>query len=244
MHVDDKGTNLCKDYCPLEKTLQDGQAREVSVFLRHKQGHRVPVHVRSVPLRDDAGFINCTMEVFTRGGLAGSYDQLKALARKAFVDSLTGLPNRDYIETKLTSLLSSGVPGDINQWGILLIDIDNLRDIGNEFGLSASQTAIKVAALTLRENLEPGELAARVDGGLFMVITNMDKRSILLNWAAKIKALIEQSQITGFDTAKMEVCVGGVIAGVGEISSIVLSNIEKELKNCRESVGNISIRDD
>ena len=61
MHVDDKGTNLCKGMCPLEGSLRDGLVRDVSVFLRHKNGHRVPVHVRAVPLQDDAGMIQSTM---------------------------------------------------------------------------------------------------------------------------------------------------------------------------------------
>jgi len=45
---------------------------------------------------------------------------------------LTGLPNREYIENKLKSMLSSGVPGDISQWGLLFIEIDNLREINQE----------------------------------------------------------------------------------------------------------------
>ena len=156
MHVDDKGKNLCHAGCPLEASSKDGQIRDVSVYLRHKKGHRVPVHVRSVPLKDDKGMIHSTVEVFSREGQSSDSEQIKQLARKAFIDSLTGLPNRDYIENKLKSILASGVPGDISQWGLLFIEIDNLRELNQEYGRTAGDKAIRVAATTLRENIEQG----------------------------------------------------------------------------------------
>ncbi len=51
-HVDETGTNLCLAGCPLAATMEDGKGREASVFLHHKSGHRVPVLVRSAPIRD------------------------------------------------------------------------------------------------------------------------------------------------------------------------------------------------
>lgn len=66
MHVDKEGNNLCKTACPLDKTISDGQSRELFVSLRHKDGHRVPVHIRAVPFRDKNGIIDCTMEFFTK----------------------------------------------------------------------------------------------------------------------------------------------------------------------------------
>ncbi len=37
-HVTDNGDNLCMGACPLMATLKDGQMREASVFLHHKDG--------------------------------------------------------------------------------------------------------------------------------------------------------------------------------------------------------------
>ena len=243
MHVDDKGTNLCKRMCPLEGSLRDGLVRDVSVFLRHKNGHRVPVHVRAVPLQDDAGMIQSTMEVFTRSGQSADYEQLKNLARMAFVDALTGLPNKEYIENKMKSMLASGVPGDISKWGILFIEIDNLREINKEFGMQAGDAAVKVAATTLRENIQPGELIARWYAGLFLLITNLDKRALLLNWSSKIKALIEQSRVPGHESALMEVSVGGLVANMGTVTEMIIPALERELKEARDAGNRISIQE-
>ncbi len=42
-HVDAAGRNLCHDGCPLTASISDGGSHEAPVFLRHKQGRRVPV---------------------------------------------------------------------------------------------------------------------------------------------------------------------------------------------------------
>lgn len=51
-HVDADGCRLCMDRCPLVTAMQEDRCHEASVYLRHKQGHRVPVSVRVVPIKD------------------------------------------------------------------------------------------------------------------------------------------------------------------------------------------------
>jgi PAS domain S-box-containing protein len=51
-HVDDTGRRLFCSGSPLAATMGDGEPREAEVFLRHDEGHRVPVRVRTTPVRD------------------------------------------------------------------------------------------------------------------------------------------------------------------------------------------------
>lgn len=243
MHVDVGGKELCLNGCPLQASVEDGQIHTVSVFLRHKQGHRVPVTVRSVPLKDDHGMVDCVMEVFTRTDQSTSGEQLKSLARKAFIDSLTGLPNKEYLENKLKSMLASKVPGDISQWGILFVDIDNLREIAKEQGMAAADATVKVAAKTIRENLQTGEIAARWDAGLFLLVTGVDKKAVLLNWANKIKALLEQSTVPGYDALIIKVCLGGSIINVGDRFEPTLQKLECSLKSARSTINSLCVLD-
>ena len=41
--------------CPVREVLRDGRAVAADLFLRHKDGHRLPVHVDAFPLRDSMG---------------------------------------------------------------------------------------------------------------------------------------------------------------------------------------------
>jgi PAS domain S-box-containing protein len=45
-HVTETGKHLCQDGCPLTAALQNDRGVEAEVFLRHNDGHRVPVTVR------------------------------------------------------------------------------------------------------------------------------------------------------------------------------------------------------
>jgi len=51
-HVDAAGKQLCRSGCPPAATMGDGEPREAKVFLCHHEGHRVPVRVRTTPVRD------------------------------------------------------------------------------------------------------------------------------------------------------------------------------------------------
>ena len=45
-HIDSAGRQVCFDGCPLLACLQDGTPHDAELFLRHKQGRRVPVSVQ------------------------------------------------------------------------------------------------------------------------------------------------------------------------------------------------------
>lgn len=243
MHVDADGKELCLAGCPLQASVEDGHIHNAAIFLRHKQGYRVPVNVRSVPLKDAHGLVDCVMEVFTRADPSTSDEQLKVLVRKAFLDSLTGLPNKEYLENKLKSMLASKVPGDISQWGILFVDIDNLREIAKENGLAAADATVKVSAKTILANLQTGELASRWDTGLFLLVTGLDKKAVLLNWANKIKSLLEHSKVPDYDSVALKICIGGLISNVGDNFDPTLQKLESSLKASRSSTNSLSIMD-
>lgn len=64
-HVDYEGKRLCQDGCPLSASIEDGGSHEADVFLRHKQGRRVPVNVRVQPLRGADESIVGAIEIFS-----------------------------------------------------------------------------------------------------------------------------------------------------------------------------------
>ena len=63
-HVDDRGNSLCEGACPLSYTLRDGQLRSASVFLHHKNGHRLPVAIGVAPITDNQQNIIGAVEIF------------------------------------------------------------------------------------------------------------------------------------------------------------------------------------
>ncbi|HVJ05003.1 MAG TPA: PAS domain-containing protein [Candidatus Saccharimonadales bacterium] len=50
--------------CPVTEVLRDGRAVAAELFLRHKQGHRVPVRISAFALRDAMGEVRGVGEIF------------------------------------------------------------------------------------------------------------------------------------------------------------------------------------
>ena len=67
-HVDGHGRNLCKGMCPLMKAIRYNKTIQTRVFLRHKDGHRVPVAVKTFPVHDPrTAARNAPSATFTAG---------------------------------------------------------------------------------------------------------------------------------------------------------------------------------
>ena len=49
-HIDNQGVHLCKTMCPMTATMFDGKHRKAKVWLKAKNGARIPVLVQTAPL--------------------------------------------------------------------------------------------------------------------------------------------------------------------------------------------------
>jgi len=54
-HVDSKGKNYCKDECPLLAIFNDGEMKELEIFLHHKEGYRIPIYAKVIPYKNEEG---------------------------------------------------------------------------------------------------------------------------------------------------------------------------------------------
>lgn len=97
-HVSEDGQQLCTSGCPLQATLEDGKTRDLMAYLHHKDGRRLPVHVRSIALRDETG-IPRVLEVFNEISDRGKLlEELETLRQEVLTDPLTKIGNRRYYE--------------------------------------------------------------------------------------------------------------------------------------------------
>jgi PAS domain S-box-containing protein len=140
-HVDAKGHNLCQNGCPLTASISDGHVHEANVFLRHKQGGRVPVCVRVQPMRGADGSILGAVESFSENSaFHEAQRKIEAMERLAFLDHLTQLPNRRFLDMSLRTALSEyAVHKDT--FGLLLFDLDRFKQINDLFGHTGGDAA-------------------------------------------------------------------------------------------------------
>ncbi len=133
-HIDSHGRELCVQGCPLHATMADGKMREALLYLHHKDGHRVPVHIRVSPLMDEQGNVIGGIEVFSDGTQSlQTLQELEHLKNEIFIDPLLKIGNRRYAEmifqTRLYELNAFNVP-----CGVVFLDVDNFKEINDTFG--------------------------------------------------------------------------------------------------------------
>lgn len=247
MHINDKGEKLCMKQCPLVQVINENEKKEIEFYLQHQDGHRIPVEARFIPISNDDGVVIGAIEVFTKKEQVDESSKpsiIKELIKAAYIDSITNLPNKEYMTNKIKKLLHESVekPSEVSL-GLLAIEVQNLRDFNNLGGTAAGNSLLKVIAQTLSANveMEAGSFVCKWYGGLFVVIMNSNKISTLANWANKLKILLENSNVQGYEEEMIKLAVGGIATQPGENTTEVLKRLEDQLQVSKVQSDGISI---
>lgn len=191
--VNSDGTMLCRVGCPLQRTIEDGVASETEVYLHHKDGHRVPVSVRAMPIRDDEGKIIGAVEVFRNATDEINWrNRMKELENMAFIDPLTGVANRRFLMMSLGGRLEEYQRYGW-RFGIVFLDIDHFKQVNDTYGHDIGDEILKMVAATLSGNARPFDLVGRYGGEEFIVVVaNVDDEE-LVSVAERLRVLVESS---------------------------------------------------
>ncbi len=227
-HVDDRGTELCKEICPLAFTLKDGQHRESDIYLYHKQGHRVPVYIRISPLPDEQGAIIGAVEVFSDNSRQlDMVDRMKELEEMSLLDPLTLLPNRRHIESYLEDRIEFFNRYGFN-FGVLFIDIDNFKHINDTYGHQAGDEVLKTVGRTLMGNIRGSDLVGRWGGEEFIGIFNHMEKKKLCAIGRKLLALVRTSGLRrGPEDIRVTVSIGATLVKVGDTPRTIIERADR-----------------
>ncbi|MGC9158990.1 MAG: diguanylate cyclase domain-containing protein [Terracidiphilus sp.] len=196
-HVDPAGNHLCLSRCPLSVCMAAGEAREAHLFLRHKMGRRVPVAVRVQPVRDADGIIVGAVEIFSDDSARiEAQRRTESMERLAFLDHLTQVPNRRFLELCLhTALCEYAVHRD--PFGLLLFDIDDFKEINDLLGHVAGDRALQEVAKTLTGALRPSDNVGRWGGDEFLAVVRNVNETNLKEMAKRCAVLVSKTRLPG-----------------------------------------------
>jgi diguanylate cyclase (GGDEF)-like protein len=157
--------------------------------------------------------------------LASKWRAERHLARLAYFDSLTGLPNREQAHSRLRSALET-TQQQGKMLAVMYIDLDNFKRVNDTLGHSVGDEVLQVAAERLRKSLRrvdsggsdgsrvdrPGDIG-RLGGDEFMVIlpdiaSSEDARTV----ADRLIAAIQQPMQLSSNTVVITPSIGIAIS--------------------------------
>ena len=212
-HVDSEGKRLCAHNCPLTASLNNGRSHEVEVFLRHKQGRRVPVTARVQPLRAADGSIIGAVQIFSNSTAEqDAQREIEQMGRLAFLDQVTQLPNRRFVEMALQTAFSE-FRIHKEPFGVLLIDLDRFKAINDTFGHATGDHALLEVAKTLTGTLRPADVIGRWGGDEFIAVAHHVNDEILTHLKERCAAMVAQTLFTcDGSLLSLSVSIGSTLA--------------------------------
>ena len=126
-------------------------------------------------------------------------ERLLAHSRLAFTDVLTGLPNRTRFEKDLGACQ--------DDWGLLMVDIDNLKTVNDTFGHNVGDALIAAVAARLSAAVKPFE-TYRLGGDEFAVLVGSASAEKAASLAECILASAREPTVCNGHTVFSSVTIG------------------------------------
>ncbi len=230
VHVGPNNQTMCDVCCPLADSMTDGESREGEIYLRHKDGHRVRVSVRSRPLRDATGEIVGAVEIFRDKSYREVVrERIAELERLALLDPLTRLANRRHVEATLEKRLK-----EMSRYGwglgVLFIDVDYFKRINDTRGHQIGDDVLRLAAKTMQASLRPFDFLGRWGGDEFIALVVNVSEAELFRIADRMRALVEKSEYDfSGDELDVTISIGAALAARGDTPEDLLARADRSL---------------
>jgi diguanylate cyclase (GGDEF)-like protein/PAS domain S-box-containing protein len=102
------------------------------------------------------------------GALAIERKEARAqIARLAYHDMLTGLPNRAQLRELTDQAIEDCAPGQ--QLALIFLDLDHFKDVNDSLGHSAGDALLVEFTKRLRARIQPSDLLGRLSGDEFVI---------------------------------------------------------------------------
>jgi diguanylate cyclase (GGDEF)-like protein/PAS domain S-box-containing protein len=145
----------------------------------HRDGRAIPVNMQAFPVLIDntvAGIYYLYQDITERK------DHEHTIMRQAFHDALTGLPNRNLFNERLTRAVERSKRRDSYHFALVLMDLDRFKKINDSLGHLMGDQLLAHVGQILQTCVRTVDTAARLGGDEFAIILEEfhSKQDVLL----------------------------------------------------------------
>jgi len=136
----------------------------------------------------------------------------RRLLQLAQHDSLTGLPNRLYLHTKLPQVLKK-LKGNDSLIALVYVDVDNFKNINDSRGHGCGDQLLQIIAKRLRASVAAQDLVTRMGGDEFVIVAPLmpdtdavEQLALRLQAAVSAPVMLEEEHVTVTASIGIAVC--------------------------------------
>ncbi len=135
--------------------------------LRQENGSEIPVEISLALVPDSVGdpqHIQCILRDIT-----ARKEYERQLVFQTLHDPLTNLPNRKYLENQFLKI-NNRRSDDQHLVAVLFIDIDDFKNVNDQFGHHNGDLALKELGTRLQRSVRDSDTVARIGGDEFIIV--------------------------------------------------------------------------
>lgn len=213
------------------RAARAGNRDPVEVDMR--RAHRptpLPIRFEIASLLDDP--VVHTM-VVTGQDVSDLRDARRRLEHMATHDSMTGLPNREFLYAWLGERLLSRTPV-----AVLYADLDGFKSVNDTYGHDAGDELLVLAAKRLAGAVSSVDLVSRLGGDEFVVAAaGIDNDQAATAVAERLTRVLEEPFKLRAGVARISASVGSVVAENGDTVPRLLSRADRDMYAVKHGVG-------
>jgi len=166
-HLHPKDRERVVEY--LKAFIEDSEDNryEIKFRMQKKDGTYLPILSRAKKIFDAQG--RAIRLIGTHQDISDITKAQEKLEYQALHDSLTNLPNREFLKTELKNLVKKTLKED-SSFTILFLDLDHFKEINDGHGHTVGDELLIIIAKILQESVSPKDLVARLGGDEFIII--------------------------------------------------------------------------
>ena len=153
--------------------------------------------------------------------------QKKLLIHQVEHDTLTGLPNRNLLQDRLTQSIKKA-SRDNKVLGVMFVDVDKFKSVNDSLGHDAGDMLLKTIAGRMQSSVRETDTVARLSGDEFIVLLDGCKDvSDIFIAIKKLVGAFQEPFFLGNESFKITMSIGvSVYPNDGETASKLLKNAD------------------
>jgi PAS domain S-box-containing protein/diguanylate cyclase (GGDEF)-like protein len=237
--LDENNPVACGEACQLTDSMRNGQAYEADVLLRHRAGHRIPVHIRAAALRNSHDKIVGATECFEESRFSAVRDRHgKGIETSAGIDAATGLLDTATTHLRLQASLTEFNERNLH-FCVLMAEVDGLSKFQQVHGKEAVVAACVVVGHTLSNALRPNDVVGCWDEHRFLAVVTNCERSMLKRVGERVRKMESHSEVEWWgDELPVSVSIGGTAAVPGDDLDTLVERAQAALRRSVNEGGN------